>query len=334
MFRFENPQFLWLLCLLPLLAAGYRMALSQRQARVAQLGSPQLVNRLFAGYSPRLLWQKFGLWLAALACLVLALSNPQMGTKTEKVKRKGIDLMIALDVSQSMLAEDVAPDRLARAKQAIERIIENRKGDRLGLVVFAGTAFLQMPLSNDYAAAKLFLQSVNTDIMPTQGTAISQAIDISIQSFKDEDKKYKALLIISDGEDHQEGAVDLAQKAAEKGIIVYCMGIGSEKGSTIPVYAEGRRVDIKRDENGQEVITKLNPEALKNIAEAGKGSYFRISDTQNELNGLVKTIDSMEKRDFEERVFTDYASHFQYFIFAAILLLSAAYLMPERQKNN
>lgn len=334
MFRFENPQFLWLLWLPVLLGFAYRIVLAQRQQRIAEIGNPDLVNRLFKGYSPQLLWRKFGLLLGALACLAFALANPQLGTKTEKVKRQGIDLLIALDVSQSMLAQDVAPDRLSRAKQAIERIIENRKGDRVGLIVFAGSAFLQMPLSNDYAAAKLFLQSVNTDIMPTQGTAIGQALDICLQSFKDEDKKHKAILVISDGEDHQKGASDLAGEAAQKGILVYCMGIGSEKGSQIPIYADGRRVDVKRDEAGNEVISKLNEEALKNIADAGNGRYFRISDTQNDLNALVTALNSIEKRDFEEQTFTDYASRFQYFIFIALGLLVAAYLLPERQQSD
>lgn len=329
MFRFENPDYLYALLLLPLLVLLYIWLSKRRQQYIAGFGNYDLVSRLLKGFSERRRRIKGMLLLTCFALLLIALANPQLGAKTEKVTRRGIDVMIALDVSQSMLAEDVQPNRLERSKQLMAQLIERMKDDRIGIVVFAGTAFLQMPLSSDYSAAKLFLQSINTDMMPTQGTAIGQAIDIALQSYKNEEKKHKALVIISDGEDHEEGAMTMAQQAAEQGTSIYAVGVGSDEGGKIPVIANGRRVSNKLDENGQEVVSRLNENALRELADAADGSYFRLSDARNDASRLIDELGKVEKRDFEERVFTDYADHFQWFVGAALVVLLIDLLLAE-----
>jgi Ca-activated chloride channel family protein len=340
MFRFEQPNYLYLTALWLIVAVALYFALyKQRQRYMEQVGKASLLEQLLPNFSLQHYRLKYALWAAVIAFIGLALANPQIGSETEKVKRKGIDIIIALDVSQSMLAEDISPNRLERAKQTIAKLIERTKNDRLGLVVFAGSAYMQMPLSSDYSAAKMMLQTINTDIMPTQGTAIGEALDVALAAFDDKEdnaqagnRKNKAIVVISDGEDHEEGALIIAEKAAEQAVAVYTIGIGSEAGGTIPVIANGRRVDNKRDDSGNEVVSKLNESALRSIAQSANGQYYRIDGNSESLTQLLNDLNTLEKREFDDRVFTDYADQFQYFIAIALLLLIAELMLPNKPK--
>lgn len=340
MFRFEQPAYIYLVLLwIAIAVAGYYLLRRRRQQIWATVGNWQLIQRLLPDFSEQGQRLQYVLWAAALACIGLALANPQLGKQTEKVTRKGIDVVVALDVSKSMLAEDLAPNRLERSKQAIAKMIDRMKDDRLGLVVFAGSAYLQMPLSSDYSAAKMMLQTINTDLMPTQGTAIGEAIDVALQAFDtdndaatqaSEQLKNKAIVILSDGEDHEEGSDIMARKANEAHVAIYAVGVGTEQGGKIPVVANGRRVDFKRDDNGNEVVSKLDENALRNIAQIGQGSYFSLAGSA-EIDRLLAALAQLEKREIDDHLLTDYADQFQYFIALALLLVIAELMLPIRR---
>lgn len=333
MFKFENETYLYALLLIPVFLLLFRLSVVWRRKAMARFGEHRLVSRLMPDFSERKLRNKFILYLFAFAFIVVGLANPQVGTKLEKVKRKGIDVMIAMDVSKSMMAEDIQPNRLERARQLVSRLIGSMKDDRVGIIVFAGHAYLQMPLTVDYAAAKLFLQTINTDIVPTQGTAIGEAIDLAIGSFDEEQKKHKALIVISDGENHEEGAVEMAERAASENLLVYTLGIGSEAGGSIPVMVNGRKVGYKRDKNGNMVVSKLDPATLKEVAQISGGEYVHIQGARNEVSEVIDILSNIEKRDFEDRVFTDYADQFQYFIGIALLLILIEFFTSERKSG-
>ncbi len=333
MFQFENEQYLWALLLVPLLFLLYWFNRKWRQKAVERFGDHHLVSRLMPDFSERKQLIKSLLYLLTLVFIIVGLANPQIGSQLEKVQRKGIDVMVAIDVSKSMMAEDVQPTRLDRAKQLLSRLIDGMSNDRIGIIVFAGHAYLQMPLTVDYAAAKLFLQTINTDIVPTQGTAIGEAIELSRESFEEESEKNRALIIISDGENHEDGAIEKAEEAAGEGIKVFALGVGSTEGSSIPVYMKGRKVGYKQDRSGQLVVSKLNEEVLKEIADKTGGKYFLIKGARNEIATVIDELDNIEKRDFEDYVFTDYADQFQYFIGFAILLMTLGFFTSERKSG-
>ncbi len=333
MFQFENEQYLWGLLLIPILFLLYWMNRQWRRKAIERFGDAGLVSRLIPDFSERKQAVKTFLYMFALVFIIIALANPQLGSKLEKVQRKGIDVMVAIDVSKSMMAEDVQPTRLDRAKQLLSRLIDGMSNDRIGIIVFAGHAYLQMPLTVDYAAAKLFLQTINTDIVPTQGTAIGEAIELSRESFEEESEKNRALIIISDGENHEEGAIAKAEEAANEGIKVFALGVGSTEGSSIPVYMQGRKVGYKQDRNGQLVVSKLNEEVLKEIADKTGGKYFLIKGARNEIASVIDELNNIEKRDFEDYVFTDYADQFQYFIGFAVLLMILGFFTSERKSG-
>jgi Ca-activated chloride channel family protein len=267
----------------------------------------------------------------AFTSLVIAIANPQIGTKYEKVKRSGVDVMIALDVSKSMLAEDIKPSRLDRSKQFISRFIERLQNDRIGLIVFAGKAYLQMPITIDYSAAKLFLRNINTEMVPTQGTAIAEAIQLAINAFDAKDKKHKVLVIITDGENHEGNVLEMAEEATQQGIVIYTVGVGSPKGAPIPIYRNGIQADFKRDKEGNIILSKLNETALQQLAVKGDGKYFRLSAGSQEIESIISEISGMEKKDFEESIFTDYEDQFQYFILLSIVLLVIEFFISERK---
>lgn len=333
MFQFENEQYLWGLLFIPVLFLLYWVNRQWRKKAVERFGDSGLVSRLIPDFSERKQAVKTFLYLFTLVFIIIALANPQLGSKLEKVQRKGIDVMVAIDVSKSMMAEDVQPTRLDRAKQLLSRLIDGMSNDRIGIIVFAGHAYLQMPLTVDYAAAKLFLQTINTDIVPTQGTAIGEAIELSRESFEEESEKNRALIIISDGENHEEGAIAKAEEAANEGIKVFALGVGSAEGSSIPVYMQGRKVGYKQDRNGQLVVSKLNEEVLKEIADKTGGKYFLIKGARNEIASVIDELSNIEKRDFEDYVFTDYADQFQYFIGFAVLLMILGFFTSERKSG-
>lgn len=325
MFRFQHIEYLWALLLIPLVIVLYVGYLRWRRVRLRKLGDPMLTRQLLAGRINGRSTTRFVLVTLALFFAVLGLANLQQGAQTEKAQRKGVDVFFALDVSKSMLAKDVQPDRLTRAKQLITRMMDKMSNDRVGLVVFAGKAYLQVPLTIDYSAAKMLLETVSPDMIPTQGTVLSEAIDLSNTSFSQKEKKYKALVLISDGEDHDEKALDAAKKAAEQGVIIYAIGIGSPQGAPIIDPATGEQ---KLDENGQPVITKLNEDELKSLAQASGGTYTLLSNTGQVADGLLSVIDEMEGKNYGSVLFTDYNSYFQYFVAAALLLLIAEWLLP------
>lgn len=275
---------------------------------------------------------------AALALVVLALANPQMGTQLSTVKQSGIDIMIALDVSNSMLAQDVQPSRLDRAKQILQRIVETRPNDRIGIIVFAGHAYLQMPLTTDHSAVKLFLQTLNPELVPTQGTAIAEAVDLAVRAFASNEKSsdqntgHRALIVLSDGEDHESETQTAAQQANDAGIVILSLGIGTQQGGTIPIYANGQKVDEKRDENGQIVTTQLVETSLKAIANQTNGEYVHIQGNRNELNEVTNRLNQIEKREFAARSFSDYNNYFQLPLALALLCLAAYVYLPDRKE--
>jgi Ca-activated chloride channel family protein len=277
---------------------------------------------------------KFILFSIALTALIIGIANPQIGSKMEEVKREGVDLMIAIDLSNSMLAEDLQPNRLMRAKQSISKLIDRLQGDRIGLIVFAGEAYVQLPITTDYSAAKLFLSTINTSIVPTQGTAIGKAIELSIKSFDLENDQNKAIIVITDGENHEDDAIEKAKEAEDLGIFVHAIGMGSEDGGPIPIKSRnGRITGYQKDKEGNTVITTLNEDMLKQIAQAGGGSYIRANSTQSGLNALFKEINKMEKKEIGSKVFTDYKDRFQWFIGLAIILLLIETLIKGRKNK-
>lgn len=329
--KFEHFTFLYgLLAILPL-SLLFIYYVFWRNKAYKKLGDHHLVQHLIPEKTRYKYWFKFLLLLMGFMVLIIAIANPQMGTKYEKVKRSGVDVMIALDVSKSMLAEDLKPSRLERSKQFISRFIEQLQNDRIGLSVFAGKAYLQMPITIDYTAAKLFLQNINTDIVPTQGTAIAEAIELSTEAFNKDEKKHKVLVIISDGENHEGNVLEAVEKATEQGVKIYTIGVGSPKGAPIPQYKNGVQADFKRDENGNIVLSKLNETALQQVAIQGDGKYFRLSSGTEEINAVVNEIAGMEKKNFEEKMFTDYEDQFQYFILIGFLLLVVEYFISDKQ---
>jgi Ca-activated chloride channel family protein len=291
----------------------------------------KLVNRLIPDKSKSRAIVKFLILMLAYTFIIFALANPQIGSKLEKIERKGIDLVIAIDVSNSMLAQDIKPSRLLRARQSISKLIDKLKNDRIGIVVFAGNAYTQLPITTDYSAAKLFLSTINTDIVPTQGTAIAEAIELSTESF-DDNKHEKAIIIITDGEDHEGDAIQAASATAKKGIRIYTIGMGLPEGGPIPVFNKsGVQTGFKKDLKNNTVITKLNETMLQQIASKGNGKYVRANNAQTGLSIIFDEINKLEKTEFESRVFSDYEDRFQYLLVPALLLLLIEFLIFERR---
>lgn len=290
-----------------------------------------MVEKLFSGYSRRLFTIKFLLLFVAFFLGVIGLANLQKGSRVEKITRKGVDVIIALDVSKSMLAPDAKPDRLTRAKQLITKLMDKMDNDRIGLVVFAGNAYLQMPLTIDYSAARMYLGSVTPELIPRQGTEINQAIRISNEAFNKKERKHKALIIISDGEDHNPGALAEARKALEDGVVINTVGIGSPTGSPLPDPETG---GLKKDREGNTVISKLNEDELKGIAAEGRGMYLHLMNNTDEVvDALSEKINHMEQKEFGENVFSDYNSYFQYFLGVCLLLVVLEFFLPEGRKK-
>jgi Ca-activated chloride channel family protein len=329
MFRFAHTDYLWaLLVVVPLVFLAF-WNLYQRSLRLKELGDPELVNRLLGGFSEKGRTWKTIFVMSALVFVIFSIANPQIGSKYEEVKREGVELMICLDVSNSMLAEDIQPNRLERSKQAISKLVDELGSDKIGLVVFAGQAYTQLPLTTDYAAAKLFLSSVNTEIVPVQGTAIGSAIELAANSFGKNEANNRAIVVISDGENHEDDALEQAKLAAEKGIKVHTIGMGSPQGAPIPMLEKGRISGYRTDENGQTVLSKMNETMLSEVASAGSGSYTRATNSDVGLGELLSRISKMEKKEFGKKMFTDFEDRFQYFLAIAVLLLLLDLIVPE-----
>jgi len=329
MLRFEHPYYFYLFALIPLLFVLYILMVRWKKCALLRYGDPEIVKHLMPDYSRKRLFYKFLLLLLSFISMVLALSNPQIGSRFEKVERKGIDIMIALDVSNSMLSEDIQPNRMERAKLAVSRLIDNLTNDRIGLVVFAGKAYTQMPITTDYAAARLFLSGINPGMVSPQGTAIGEAIDLCATSFG-ESKKSKAIIIISDGENHEDDAISAAKKANDKDIRVYTVGIGSAEGGPIPLIISGNNAGFMKDKDGNIIVTKMNPEALQEIATGGQGIYVNGNNT-NSLQTVMDHVDKLEKSSLDSRVFSEYEDRFQYFLAFSLLLLICEIFIFERK---
>ncbi len=329
MFRFENSEYLYLLVLLPILLLLYFIFRNWLQKEALRLSDDDLFKRL----SPHFSWGKkhlkFGLLLFSVAFLCIAWANPQWGNKKEKVRAQSTDVFIALDISQSMMAEDISPNRLERAKRLTQNIVRSLKGNRIGLIYFAGSAYLQMPLSNDYSAAEIFLQSANTNQAGTQGTAIVEAIDLALRAFENDKQYQRSLVIVTDGESHDGLAIAKAAEALEKGLVVFTVGIGTEEGGFIPFLDRGRE-SYKRDKDGTPVKSSLNIELLKDLAANGGGEYYLVQEGNQIITDLKTEIDRLEKQEVEQRSFSEYASYFQYFLAIALLLLLIEYLISNR----
>ncbi|AWO01663.1 hypothetical protein DLD77_08115 [Chitinophaga alhagiae] len=331
MLRFQHTEYLWAFVLLIALVLAFAWVTWWKRRSIRRMGDPAMVEKLFSGYSRRLFTLKFLLLFVAFFFGVIGLANLQKGSRVEKITRKGVDVIIALDVSKSMLATDVKPDRLTRAKQVVTRLMEKLDNDRVGLVVFAGNAYLQMPLTVDYSAARMYLGSITPDLIPRQGTEINEAIRVSDEAFNRKERKHKALIIISDGEDHNEGAISEAKKALENGVVINTIGIGSPTGSPLPDTESG---GVKKDKDGKVVISKLNEDALKSLAATGKGLYLHLMNNTDEVvESLSDKIHKMEQKEFGENVFTDYNSYFQYFLAICLLLVLLEFFVPEGRKK-
>ncbi|MBS1772907.1 MAG: VWA domain-containing protein [Bacteroidetes bacterium] len=330
MLRFQHISHLFALALIPALVGIFVWLIYWRRQKIKKLGDEGLVNQQVMGLIPGRITLKFILTSLALTIIIIGWANLQMGSKADKIQRKGIDVVVALDVSKSMLAQDIQPDRLTRAKQLVMRMMDKMQNDRVALVVFAGRAYLQVPLTVDYSAMKMMLQNVSPDMVPTQGTVISDAIDLSMQSFSQKERKYKSLIIISDGEDHDANAISKIKEAAEQGVITHTVGIGSPQGATL---YDPETKSVKLDESGNPVVSKLNEEELKNLAAAGKGTYTLLRNADDAATKLTDAMDTMEQRNMGSILFTDYTSYFQYFLLTGFLLLLIEWLISGAKRK-
>lgn len=326
MILFAQYEFLWLLLLVPLLPALYGVSRALRRRRLLKLGEEGLVKVLMPSYSGSKGWVRIILFDIAFAFFVIGLARPQIGAKLTERETRGAEIMIALDVSNSMLAEDYSPNRLERAKLAISRIVDRLQEDRIGLIVFAGSAFVQLPVTTDYVSAKMFLSSINTESVPIQGTAIGEAVSTSIRSFSAQSDKSRAIIVITDGENHEDDAVAAAKQAAEIGIKVYTIGVGSTEGQ--PIRKGG---DLMKDKEGNIVVTRLDEDTLKEIARAGNGAYVHAGNDEFGLNPIIEDIRAMEDEKYNSLVFEEYDEQYMYFFAVALALFVIEMLVGEKR---
>lgn len=328
MFRFENMTAMYLLLLIPLLGLVWYWAGKKRKSNIATFSNPLLFNRLQTNKPSsnfRFYW-----WLLAILLLIFALVNPQLGAKREKAKVENIDIMIALDISNSMNARDVSPSRLERAKKFITDLIQSRKGDQIGLIFFAGSAYLQMPLTSDYAAAEMFAKTANSNMAGTQGTAIGEAIDLAMRSVKEVNQR--ALIIISDGEDHDEDALNLAAKAKDADWTVLTVAVGTEEGGMVPEVVDGQET-YKTDEDGNPVRSIVNQKLLEQIADEGNGKFYVLNMDENKIVDDMQTeLEKIQKRAVEIKSYTEFRSFYQYFLFGGIIILVFWFFYSKNEK--
>ncbi|MDR1455625.1 MAG: VWA domain-containing protein [Tannerella sp.] len=330
MFRFANPEFLYLLLLLPVLLLFFIHAAISRKKAIRKYGDPELVRQLMPEASPKRQQLKFGLLFAAVTTLVFVIAGPQFGSKIETVKRQGVEIMVCLDVSNSMMAEDIKPNRLEKAKQMLSRMTDGFSNDKVGLIVFAGDAFTQLPITSDYISAKMFLSSINPSMVSSQGTAIGAAISLAMRSFTPDEKAGKTVLLITDGENHEDDAVKVAASAAEKNITVNVVGIGLPQGAPIPLSGTS---NFMKDAGGNVVVTQLNEPMCQEIAAAGKGIYVRADNTNSALRTLQGEINKMDKSEIDSKVYSEYDEQFQLLAWIALVLLILEFLVMERKNR-
>jgi Ca-activated chloride channel homolog len=330
MFRFQHNEFFYAFALIPLLLVLVMMYFITRKSKLKKLGDPELIRQLLPYASRRKRVIRVILFLSGFSCIILAMCNLQTGSKLTEVKREGADIMVCLDVSNSMLAQDLSPDRLTRAKYALEKFIDGLQGDRLGLVIFAGEAYVQLPITTDYSAAKMFLTSIGPGMVPVQGTNLSAAIEKASESFAGDEGKNRAIILITDGENHDSEAIDAAEEAKQKGIMINTIGIGSLNGVPIPLVENGIVKGYRKDKDGQTIITKLNAELLKLIASKADGVYVQATQADLGLSAILDKINELDKAQLESKMYTDYEDQFQWFLGLALILFCIEFLISER----
>ena len=333
MFLLEDKSYLWLLIGVPVIILLYAMVIFWQKRTQRKFADKELLDKLSPNRSTGKQIFKIVLLCLAISCFVIALVNPQFGTKLETVKREGVDVIFAVDVSKSMLAEDIAPNRLEKSKQLVTQIINNLASDRVGIIAYAGSAFPQLPITTDYAAAKMFLQNMNTEMLSSQGTAIKEAIDLATTYFNDEEQTNRVLFLLSDGEDHEGDIEDIAAEAAREGIRIVTIGVGTQKGGPIPIKRNGIVQSYKKDNQGETVITRLNENTLKEIASEANGTYIDGSTTAQVVEEVTEILQNMDKKEFESEQVAEYKSQFQWFLALGLLFLLLDILLLERQTS-
>ena len=331
MFRFAQPQYLYLLLIVPLMWAIYFYSVYRNRKNMAKYGNPQILQSLAPDVSKYKPGTKFFLQQLALIIMIFIIARPQMGAKIETVKKQGVEIIIALDVSNSMLARDIAPSRLDKAKQMLSKLIDQLDNDKVGLIVFAGDAYTQLPITSDFVSAKMFLSTISPDMVPTQGTAIGRAIAVAMNSFTPDQSADKAIIVITDAENHEDDAVQMAKEAAQKGIMVDVIGIGSEQGAPIPIG--GNDTNLRKDNQGNVVITKLNAQLGRDIAKAGDGIYISADNTGSALRALTAEVKKMKKSDIESKVYSEYDEQFQGLAWIVLLLLLLDIFILDRKNK-
>ena len=328
MFRFEEPAYLYILLLLPLLAAFYLYSNYRRRIAIRQFGDPVLMAQLMPDVSKYRPDVKFWLVFVTIGLFAILLARPQFGSKLETMKRQGVEAMIALDISNSMLAQDVQPSRLQKAKRLVAQLVDKMQNDKVGMIVFAGDAFTQLPITSDYISAKMFLESIAPSLISKQGTAIGAAISLATRSFTPQEGVGRTIIVITDGENHEGGAVEASKAAAEKGIQVNVLGVGMPEGSPIPI--EGTN-DYRRNKDGNVIVTRLNEQMCQEVAQAGNGIYVRVDNTNGAQKAIGRELDKMEKADVETQVYTEFNEQFQAIAWIILLLLLVELMILERK---
>ena len=328
MLNFAQAQYLLLLLLIPLFFIIQAVVLKMRRRRLKKFGDEALVSRLMPSYSKGKVWVRLVLFSIGFFFFVIGLSRPQIGAKLKEHETKGAEIMIVLDVSNSMLAEDYSPNRLERAKLAISRLVDKLRDDRIGLIVFAGNSFVQLPITTDYVSAKMFLNSITTESVPVQGTAIGDAINTAMRSFSVQSEKSRAIIIITDGENHEDDPVAAARQAAELGVRVFTIGVGSPEGKPIPMDGE-----LLKDKNGEIVVTKLDENVLQEVAQAGNGVYVRAGNSEFGLNPIIENIKRMEDEKYSSIVFEEFDEQFMYFLGIALFFFVIEMLVGDRRSR-
>jgi Ca-activated chloride channel family protein len=333
MFQFAHKEYLYLLGVIPVLALLFIIALSLKKKAIRLFGDYNIISQLMPDVSRNRPVVKFILIAVGLAVLITGLAGPQVGSKLGDVKHKGVELIICLDVSNSMLAGDIQPNRLDKAKQVISKIVDNLKNDKIGLIIFGGDAYVQLPITTDYGAAKMFLSTAGPEAIPVQGTAIGSSIEMAVKSFTSEKDKNRAIILISDGENHEDDAVEMAGEAAKKGIIVHTIGIGKPEGAPIPRKGRFGSSNFMTDNQGQVIITKLNESNLEQVASDGNGIYIRAANTQSAVKSLFDEINKMEKTEIQATVYSEYEERFQYVVGLSLIFIIIEFFIIERRNK-
>jgi len=331
MYKIEEPIYFYLLAIIPAMLVLFLLVLWWKKRTQRKFSDVSLLKKLAPNSSTFKSTLKLIILLLGVAFLIISLTNPKMGTKLKTIKREGVDVVFALDVSKSMLAEDIAPNRLEKAKQIISKTIDKLGSDRVGIIIYAGNSYPLLPITTDHAAANMFLQNANPDMVSSQGTAINDALELAKTYYNNDDQTNRFLIIISDGEDHQEETKQVAQNLANEGVKIYTVGVGTERGGPIPMRLNGAMIGYKKDRKGETIITKRVPEVLQGIADASDGKYIDGNITDNPVNKIAEIIGNAEKNEFETKQFSDYKDQFQWFLAIGLLFLIIDVLLFDKK---